>query len=51
MYFFRFILGVFLFVMLLYYIMLALHLFGIISFTEKEITSKKLFIPFYYWFN
>ena len=51
MYFFRLILGVFLFIMLIYYIMLALHLFGILNFTEKEISPKKLFIPFYYWFN
>ena len=50
MYFFKFILGVFLFLMFVYYIMVALQLFGVITFTEKEIT-KKVFIPFYYWFN
>ena len=50
MYFFRFILGVFLFLVFVYYIMVALQLFGVITFTEKEIT-KKVFIPFYYWFN
>jgi hypothetical protein len=48
MYFFKLILGLFLFLLLVYYIMLALQLFGIIKFTEKEIT-KKIFIPFYYW--
>ena len=51
MYFFRLILGVFLFLVLVYYLMLALNLFGILTFTEKEIKGKKILIPFYYWFN
>lgn len=48
MYFFKLILGLFLFLVFAYYIMLALQLFGVIKFTEKEIT-KKILIPFYYW--
>lgn len=51
MYFFRLILVTFLFLLFAYYISLALHLFGVITFTEKEITGKKLIIPFYYWFK
>lgn len=51
MYFFRLILGVFLFLVLVYYLMLALNLIGILTFTEKEIKIKKILIPFYYWFN
>ena len=51
MHFFKFILGAFLFLMLAYYIMLALNLCGLITFTKKRIQISKLFIPFYYWFN
>lgn len=51
MYFFKFILGIILFLMFAYYIMLTLQLFGAITFTEKEITLKRVLIPFYYWFN
>ena len=49
--FFKFILGAFLFLMLAYYIMLALNLCGVITFTKKRIQTSRLFIPFYYWFN
>ena len=51
MYFFKFILGVVLMLVLLYYISLSLQLFGIITFTEQKITVNKVFIPFYYWFK
>lgn len=51
MYFFTLILGSFLSLMLVYYLMLALNLFGVITFTKKRIGISKLFIPFYYWFN
>lgn len=51
MYFFRFILGIFLFLVMVYYIMVSLHLFGIITITEKEIEAKRIFVPFYYWFK
>lgn len=50
MYFFRLILGVFLVLMLMYYIMLALHLWNIVKITDEEITPKAI-IPFYYWFK
>lgn len=51
MHFFRFILGAFLFLMLAYYIMLALNLCGVITFTKERIRFSKIIIPFYYWFN
>lgn len=51
MYFFRFAFGAVLVLMLAYYIMLALNLCGVITFTKKRIQISKLFIPFYYWFN
>ena len=51
MYFFRFILGVILFIVLVYYLMLALHLWGIVTFTDRKIQTKKLWIPFYYWIH
>lgn len=51
MYFFKFILGAFLFLMLVYYVMLALNLCGVLTFTKKRIKTSKFFIPFYYWFN
>lgn len=51
MHFFSFILGAFLFLVLVYYIMLALNLCEVITFTKKRIQISKLLIPFYYWFN
>jgi hypothetical protein len=47
---FKFLLGIFLFLVLVYYFMLALHMWGILTFTKKAITHKGLLIPFYYWF-
>lgn len=32
-----------------YYIMIVLQSFGIISITNKEIKFSKAIIPFYYW--
>lgn len=49
MYLFRFLLGVFIFLMLVYYFMLALHLWGILTFTERKIRANRAWIPFYYW--
>lgn len=51
MYFFRFILGVILFLLLVYYFMLALHLWGILIFTDRKIKKNKMWIPFYYWIH
>jgi hypothetical protein len=51
MYFFKFILTIVLGLLLVYYLSLSLHLFGIVTFTEKSIEAKKLLIPFYYWFH
>ena len=51
MYFFRFILGVILFLVFVDYIMLALQLWGIITFSTKTVQPKKLWIPFYYWIH
>lgn len=51
MHFFKFILGAVLFLMLAYYMMLALNLCGVITFTKKRIQISKIIIPFYYWFN
>lgn len=51
MYFFRFLIGIVLFLVFVYYIMLALQLWGVISFTDKTITRKGLVVPFYYWFK
>jgi len=33
----------------LYYIMVVLHCFGLISLTKKEMGFTKAIIPFYYW--
>ena len=33
----------------LYYIMIALQCFGVISITDKKIKFIKAIIPFYYW--
>ena len=49
MYFFKLILVVVLLLVLVYYLSLTLQLFGVITFSNKEITASKLFIPFYYW--
>jgi hypothetical protein len=51
MYFFRLILTTFLSLLFAYYITVALQLFGVVTFTKKEISGKKLIIPFYYWFK
>ena len=49
MYFFRFILGIILFLMLVYYFMLALHMWDILTFTNRKIKANRAWIPFYYW--
>lgn len=49
MYFFRFILGVILFLVLVYYLMLAFHMWGILTFTNRKIKANRAWIPFYYW--
>lgn len=49
MYFFSFILGVVLFLMLVYYVMLALHMWDILTFTNRKIKANRAWIPFYYW--
>lgn len=33
----------------LYYISIALHCFGLINITSKNVTFLKSIIPFYYW--
>jgi hypothetical protein len=33
----------------IYYIMVALQCFGILSMTKREINFMKAIIPFYYW--
>jgi len=38
------------FLLVLYYFMCVLQLFGIIRITKKEMTFPKVFIPFYYFF-
>lgn len=36
--------------MLLYYFMVVLQCFSIITFTNRKLTFKRMLIPFYYWF-
>lgn len=33
----------------LYYVMVVLHCFGLISLSKKKVTFIKAIIPFYYW--
>ena len=47
--FFRFTMLIVLFLLFIYYFMLVLQLWDVITFTNKKITFKGLFIPFYYW--
>lgn len=37
--------------LIVYYVTLMLHLFGIISLTKKLTYSGKFFLPFYLWFS
>jgi hypothetical protein len=48
---FKFLLGILLFLVLVYYFMLALQLWGVITFTNRPITRKGSVVPFYYWFK
>lgn len=50
MYFFRFFLLSFLFVLTVYYAMVLLHMIGTISITEEPLTWKAA-IPFYHFFK
>lgn len=50
MYFFRFFLSCFLFVLAIYYAVVLLHMIGAISITEEPL-SWKAAIPFYHFFK
>lgn len=51
MWLFEFIIGLFSALLIIYYVSLVIHIWGINKITEKEIEGKKILVPFYYWFN
>ena len=48
MYFFRLLIGVTCLLLLFYYGLVILQVFGAIQFTNRKITFKRMLIPFYY---
>lgn len=49
MWYYRLLIAAIIILAALYYIMVALHCFGLVSITKKEISFVKAAIPFYYW--
>ena len=43
--------GAFVFILVLYYVCVILHLFGVQIFKKAEISVGLALIPFYYWFK
>lgn len=35
--------------LIIYYVMVVLHFFGVIKITNKDMSFNKAMIPFYYW--
>lgn len=48
MFWFRFLIGIFLFLMFVYYVTVVAQALGVLSMTDEEISLKGL-LPFYYW--
>ena len=46
---YRLIIYLALFLLIMYYAMLALHLLGLLKMTKADIKAKKLLIPFFYF--
>lgn len=46
----RLFVGVIVFLLLIYYVMVVLQSYGIIEFTKRNINVGRGLIPFYYWF-
>jgi len=49
MWYYRLLIGAIIVLAFIYYVMVALHSFGLISITQREIKFTKAIIPFYYW--
>lgn len=49
MWYYRLLIGGIIILAVVYYGMIVLHNFGLISITDKEMKFTKAIIPFYYW--
>lgn len=48
---YKLIIGILLYLVGLYYLLVFCHLIDAVSITKEKIDIKRLFIPFYYFFN
>ena len=49
MWYYRLLITAIIILAFIYYVMIALHSFGIVSITKKEVKFVKAIVPFYYW--
>jgi hypothetical protein len=48
---YKLIIGIALYLVAIYYLLVFCHLIGAIKLTKEDVDAKRLLIPFYYFFN